>query len=278
VPKKKPYRADIMVLLSVLILLAAGDLLSLGGLRNWVSDIALAPIAQQYFGAAVLSGLVGFAELVSRYRDEPWRIAKLPPGLVFIGLNAFMGCLALFLMQTFPEALHPPSNPVAAVMVAGFGAMVVIRTKLVTIHQPGGTDVAVGPAFIVDTMLAAINRNVDRRRAFERTTRVSMKAAELGKYPYWAANDFLIASMGAFQNMDPEIAKSLRSQLQELVTHPELVKVPDQLRLAMAGYSILTEFGDRAFDGAFEALRTYLVSGGYKVTTHPEQEILPKPP
>jgi hypothetical protein len=144
--------------------------------------------------------------------------------------------------------------------------MVVIRTKLLTVHQPGGTDVAVGPAFILDTMLAAINRDVDRRRALQRTARVAARAAELRDYKYSDANDFLIASLGAFQNMDEDIAKSLRSQLQQLVNDQTLKSLPDQLKFVIAGYSILTEFGDRTFDGVFTSLKAYLLGGGQKGT------------
>ena len=257
-PANPKPSGDRLVLLSILILLAAGDLLSHGALIRWCVAYGLGPLFLQYVSAVLLGLLVGFTELVSRYRDEPWRVAMLPPGLVFIGLNGLAGCLALFLLQTFPTALHAPSNPVLMVMMAGFGAMVVIRTKLLTVHQPGGTEVAVGPAFLLDTMLAAINRDVDRRRALQRTARVAARAAELRAYKYSDANDFLIASLGAFQNMDAEIAKSLRSQLQQLVNDETLKTLPDQLKFVIAGYSILTEFGDRTFDGVFTSLKAFL--------------------
>jgi hypothetical protein len=136
--------------------------------------------------------------------------------------------------------------------------MVVIRTKLLTVHQPGGTDIAVGPAFLLDTMLAAINRDVDRRRASQRTARVAARAAELRVYKYAEAYDFLIASLGAFQSMDEDIAQSLRSQLQQLVNDQTMKTMPDQLKFLIAGYSILTEFGDRTFDSVFTSLKAYL--------------------
>jgi hypothetical protein len=257
VPANGKYGADCIVLLSVLILLAAGDLLSHGALGRWIADYGTRPPFLVYFWTVVLGLLVGFAELVSRYRDEPWRVARLPPGLIFIGANGLASGVALFLLQTFPE-LHAPSNPVLLVMTAGFGAMVVVRTKLLTVHQPGGTDIAVGPAFLLDTMLAAINRDVDRRRALQRTARVAARATELRAYKYSDANDFLIASLGAFQSMDADIAQSLRSQLQQMVNDQTLKAMPDQVKFLIAGYSILTEFGDQTFDGVFTSLKAYL--------------------
>ncbi len=34
--------------------------------------------------AASIGAVVGFAELVSRYRDEPWQAAGSPPGIAYI--------------------------------------------------------------------------------------------------------------------------------------------------------------------------------------------------
>ena len=250
--------SDRIVLICVLILLVAGDLLSHGALGRQLLDWVSAPALLHCAAASLLGFAVGFAELVSRYRDEPWGAAAFRPGLIFIALNGLASTAALLLLWRFPDTLRTPADPVAQVMMAGFGAMVVIRTKLLTVHQPGGTEIAVGPAFILDTILAAINRDVDRRRAVQRTRRVAERAAELRGYKYADANDYLIASLAAFQNMDEEVARNLRSQLKDLVEHDALKKMSDELKFVMAGYSILTEFGDRTFDSAFSSLEAYL--------------------
>ena len=91
-----------------------------------------------------------------------------------------------------------------------------------------------------------------------RTWCVAARAAELRAYKYSDANDFLIASLGAFQSMDADIAQSLRSQLQQMVNDQTLKAMPDQVKFLIAGYSILTEFGDQTFDGVFTSLKAYL--------------------
>ncbi len=249
---------DSLVLLSVLVVLVAIDILSAGGVWQAIAESGSRPGLTNYIWTAFFGVLVGFAELVSRYRDEPWRVAILPPGLVFIGLNGIASCFALFLLQTFPQDLHAPSNPVMLVLVAGTGAMVLIRSKLFTVHQPGGSETAVGPAFVLDTMLAAINRDVDRRRASQRTARVAVMAARLNKYSYEAASDFLLASLGAFQNLDNDIAANLRAYLSRLITDDVLKKQKDEIKFVLAGFSILTEYGDKTFDGVFSSLEAYL--------------------
>jgi hypothetical protein len=218
-PDKPKYRADCIVFLSILILLAAGDLLSHGAWGRWAAEYGLRLTVLQYFWTAVLGLMVGFAELVSRYRDEPWRVAILPPGLVVTGLNGLARCFALFLLQTFPTELHAPSTPVPLVMLAGFGAMVVIRTKLLTVHQPGGTDVAVGPAFILDTMLSAINRDVDRRRALQRTARVAASGLISPKHPASSVAAFLIRCRRRVQQnipLDPDLLDQVELPIEEV--------------------------------------------------------------
>jgi hypothetical protein len=246
---------DCLIIVIILAMLVAGDLLSAGAVRGWLFSVE--PPRRDYVWTAPIGLAVGFAELVSRYRDEPWRVAWLWPGKIFILLNGLAACLALFILQHFASELHAPTDPVLRVALAGTGAMVVIRSKIFTVHQPGGTDVAVGPAFVLDSLLAAINRDVDRQRAMQRVALVATWAAKLAPHDYNTAHDFLLASLAAFQNMDVDVAKSLRAQLQQLVSDDTLKQQPNQVKYVIAGYSILTEFGDRTFTGVFTALEDY---------------------
>jgi hypothetical protein len=251
--------ADRLVVVCILLLLLVADLLN--HLRLSLAACAWLAHPGLYAPACCIGGLVGFAELVSRYRDAPWAVAVSPPGLIFIGLNAFAAALALFLFDTFPDQLHAPSHPVMKVILAGTGAMVAVRTKIFTIRQPSGTDIAVGPAFVLDTMLSAVNRAVDRRRAQARITKVARCASRLAAASagtYAQAHEFLIASLGAFQNLDPDVSKKLSDALRLLVDDMQLKLLPDEVKFLIAGYSVLTEFGDRAFDAVFASLDTYL--------------------
>lgn len=85
--------ADPVVLLSILILLLAGDMLSPAPATRMLLDWMRSP--GQEAPTAAIGGLVGFAELVSRYRDAPWRAALMPPGIMFVGVNALAALLAL---------------------------------------------------------------------------------------------------------------------------------------------------------------------------------------
>ncbi len=249
--------ADRIVILSIVLVLLAGDMLlpgpAMAGLAGWLGrhgDL-LATLA---IGAAV-----GFAELVSRYRDAPWQVAAMLPGRIFIAINAAVAGLALFLLTIFAEELHAPKSPVMRDIIAGTGAMVLVRSKLFTLRQPGGGDIAVGPAIMLDALLSAVNREADRRRAERRVARVAARARAFAHKPYHLALGYLTASLGAFQNLDAEVTQKLGDDLNRLDDDKVLGKLEDEVKYLIAGYAILTEIGDTAFEAIFTRLETYLL-------------------
>lgn len=277
--------ADRIVFLSIVIILLAANLLSQNRLLHativWLENPGLYPPTM------LIGGLVGFTELVSRYRDAPWHVATMTPGLVFIGCNAAVSGLALFLFECFPDQLIPPdhtqafSHSVKIVILAGTGAMVAVRTKIFTIRQPSGADVAVGPAFIVDTLLAAVNREVDRQRAELRMGKVTPHARELVQAgaTYAATYDYIIATLSAFQNLDPDVNAKLRGDLAALKDDQKLINISNEVKFLIALYSILTEFGDRAFDAAFAGIKNYVPppANGLPSGNPPAKPVKPNP-
>ena len=88
--------------------------------------------------------------------------------------------------------------------------------------------------------------------------KVAQRAARVAVATYPKAYDFLIASLGAFQNLDPDVSKKLADDLRGLLDDQKLKDMPDEVKFLIAGYSILTEFGDHAFDVVFTSLEGYL--------------------
>ena len=152
------------------------------------------------------------------------------------------------------------ANPdlVKQALMAGTGAMVIIRSKLFTIRQPGGNDVSFGPAFAVDTFLASINREVDRRRVPDRNKRVAERAHELRNYQFKLAAPFLTSALAAFQDMDEEDAKRLRDEYLALEKDANFAAYTDEVKFYLVGFDILTVFGEQAFDSMFDSLTSYV--------------------
>ena len=107
------------------------------GLRDLMPDIGIGV----WLWTFAIGALVGSAELISRYRDNPGAALRSRPGLLFIALNGLAAIMALFLVRHFKLAGVDPAKPdqdlVMQALLAGTGAMVVIRSKLFLItHFP----------------------------------------------------------------------------------------------------------------------------------------------
>ena len=211
------------------------------------------PFLRRYLAVAVIGALVGAVELIARYRDEPWQVATSPPGIAFIALNAAAAFVALFLLEHFRTTLAAPTDGFVRVLIAGFGAMLILRSKLLTLKQPGGTDVEVGPAFVVDSLLSAVNRDVDRRRAGRRIDLVAAMTERFSEHQFNDVAPHLAAAVLAFQNMDAEDRKALADRVNNLTSGTER-ELHDRVRFTMVGYDYLTAFGEAAFATAFDAL------------------------
>lgn len=208
--------------------------------------------------AGAIGGVVGFAELVSRYRDEPWRAAATGPGIVFIALNAFASVLALLLMEHFHTETGAPEDGVARSLLAGAGAMVVLRSKLFTVRQPDGSDIAVGPALAIDRLLAAVNRDIDRLRASRRHRLVTRHAEALARYDVAEAIGFLRPAILAFQSLDPAERTALNESLATLEKDADLQGLRPELRYKYFFFDLLTTCGERTFLSIYADLERHL--------------------
>src|SRR5215208_2956419 len=123
--------------------------------------------------AAVLLGMfVGTGELISRYRDDPYRAIISLPAIVYLIVNGAASAGALALINAFDitfgfDPLDPQTYAqwrVTSVLVAGFGAMAVFRSSLFVVRVEG-QDVQVGPQSFLNAILKAADTAVDRGRA-----------------------------------------------------------------------------------------------------------------
>jgi hypothetical protein len=251
---------SLVVLSMLLVLVAAGILVWLSGHHAiFAYDIEKNEVFA-YLIAFVLAGIVGGCELISRYRDSPWQAARGKPGLLYIGSNGGAGLVALFLIRHFKLniSLGLGDDLINMALAAGFGAMVIIRTKLFTVRQPGGGDVAVGPAFAVDTFLSAVNREVDRDRASERIQFVAKWARRLRDFQFAKAAPFLTTALAALQDLDAGDAQRLRDEFRALVEDARFIPYTDETKFFLAGFDIMTAFGENSFESLFTELERFM--------------------
>ena len=121
-----------------------------------------------YICVCVLSGAVGLAEILSRYRDVPSMVLRGWPAWTYIATNAAAGVMALWIIEasgwTFGEDLEPAAQHGLQVAAAGFGALAVMRAAVIQIRVDDRV-VSVGPSLILNVLLNFTANNMSRKRA-----------------------------------------------------------------------------------------------------------------
>jgi len=159
---------------------------------------------------ALLGGVVGASELISRYKDNPWAAIKSWPAIVYIAINsaASVGALGLIRANGWFG-----SSRWSQIFMAGVSAMAFFRTSLFVVRA-GDRDVGVGPSGFLQIFLSAADRAVDRERASARSDAVAevMKGIDFDR-AVQALPDYCVALM---QNVSPEDQQVLERAVEAL--------------------------------------------------------------
>jgi hypothetical protein len=137
-----------------------------------------------YLIVAVFGAAIGATELLSRYRDAPFKSLRGPSAIAYIALNLLSAVGALWLSRLFDVTygIDPAAEAErlrwAQVFAAGFGAMVILRSSIFSLNI-GDQTVSIGPSSILDALLGILDREVDRRRAQDRADEVLRIAKDI---------------------------------------------------------------------------------------------------
>jgi hypothetical protein len=124
------------------------------------------------FFVAGFSGLVAYGELVSRYRDSVVQLISAPPTPVYLLANIAAGIGALLIVHRLGIVSDTRAPRLYEVMLASFGAVAFFRSSLLTVRV-GGTDIGIGPSALLQALLGAADRMIDRDQAQGRGTDVA---------------------------------------------------------------------------------------------------------
>jgi len=206
--------------------------------------------------AASLGAAVGASELVSRYRDEPVRALGSMAAFMYLLVNAVISACTYFLLTRYGKAIIPTlvNDPLMRSIVAGFGAMAILRSKFFTLRTERGEDVSVGPDAAISTFLSAADRGVDRSRAANRLGLVFDRTSEISSYK--EVKEFIRTSLWAFQNVRDDEQTKLRNRIKEI--YEDGAEYPnDTLRLQALCYYILAIVGEQDFNQLMDNLVEY---------------------
>lgn len=123
-----------------------------------------AETTRDYFAVFVLGAVLGVSDVFTRYQEAPLRTLGSPGAITRIATNALASGLALWLIKTHPYSAEQtiPSSA-AQIFAAGFGALVLLRISLR--FRFSGQDLSIGPAELIDSILAAADRDANRSSA-----------------------------------------------------------------------------------------------------------------
>jgi hypothetical protein len=176
--------------------------------------------ALQYPIVCGFGALVGVTELVQRYREDPLAVLRTPSALLYIVINALASAFALFVVTHTPTPEAPlVADAVTQVVLAGIGGMAILRSALFR-ARVGDQDVAVGPAVIIDVLLAAADRDADRRMALMRIAFSIPTMRDIDFNMSFAGLKRI--SLGLMQNLTATERQLIEERLEDLKDDAEL--------------------------------------------------------
>jgi hypothetical protein len=210
-----------------------------------------------FLAVAVLGGVLGLCELLSRYRDEPIRAVWNLPAGIYTGINAGSAVIALWLMNVwhpdfgFKVPEQTAQIRVAWILASGLGAMAFFRSSIF-VFRVGDQDVPLGPSLVMQVLLDVTDRAVDRGRAEPRGLFVSavMKDIDFDKASL-ALPAYCFALM---QNVSKEEQSAVGQQVNALLTST----MNSEIKVFLLGLVLLNIVGEAVLKAAVSTLQPYL--------------------
>lgn len=235
-------RIVVVILFCVLVLL----------IPTWLENakIILQTNFVDYLTVMLLGALVGFVEIVSRYQDAPFRTALTWPGMLYMVINALVAAAALWLIRLFGMELTLTTGTVTStdttrwtqVLTAGLGAMAIFRSSLFVLGKEG-SEVSVGPSAVLQILLAAIDREVDRQRGQARARIIG----NLKNVAYDSVKgELLLLSQRLMQNLSDAERKAIVEAIREI----EVESTDPEVRKYMLGLKIIEFVGPDVLEQA----------------------------
>ncbi len=203
-------------------------------------------------GTFLIGYFTGMAEILSRYRDEPWKASFHMQGLLYMAVNGGISIGAYFVVinyNVFP-IVNGPGFPAA--IVSGFSAMAIFRSKIFIYRSPEGKEYPIGPDLILGIFMGTIDRQIDRSQAFRRQELISTEMTEIGDFEK-AAGYFDIALL-AFQNLTDEERAKFKDDVDKL----QKTSLPQEVKNLALGYALLNLTGEDNFKKSVDELKKFL--------------------
>ena len=199
---------------------------------------------------------VGLGELVSRYRDEPLDAVRRLPALLYVSVNGGAGVFALLVIDALDWTFGAPPGLLQGILqvsTASFSGMSVLRSAVFTVRV-GDSDVHAGPVALVQIILDAADRAVDRGRAQRRSQAVQeiMDGVDFDK----AKQKLPSHCVSLMQGVPPEEQKAITEEVLSLESETAL---GNTTRARQLGLVLMNVVGEKVLRESVKALRDEIV-------------------
>ncbi|GJL87803.1 MAG: hypothetical protein DHS20C03_15120 [Minwuia thermotolerans] len=204
--------------------------------------------------------VVGGAELIARYKDDPWGVLRTLPGISYLLINGLIATAAYFAGFHYLADQQDQDTGVVyfsdwslllLIVGSGLGGLAIFRSKIFTLRV-GDADIGVGPSFILDTILQAVDRAVARRQAVPRSNLVR---DIMDGVSFENARTTLPAyCLALMQN----VSEGEQSLLGVYITRIEQQDVPDIVKNDMLCLALLDLFGEKVLRTAVRNIKSSL--------------------
>ncbi len=224
------------------------------------------PLFPGYLISGVVAGVVGVADILIRYKDNPWTAVRTVASILYAAANLAFGVAAFWLALvldivkvatlTSPDG-HLTVELVKSALTVGFGSIFLLRSVAFKLSI-GGKDTNVGPSTIVDALLMACDQQIDRTQAAEKDQKVRAMMAGVS---FEKAKGFVPAYCLALLQDNEDRAKRLGQLIASISNVQGLDGNADSQRAYLLGNTLINMFG---YDVASKVI------AGFKAQLGPE--------
>lgn len=199
----------------------------------------------------------GATELMSRFQDRPFAALTSKPGLAYMALNGGAAALAYYLMVWWNiggSQAPGGGGEIQRVLIAGAAAMAFFRSGFFT-TRVNDKDVSFGPNLVLQVVLDALDRAVDRERANQRARLIVqiMGGVDFGQ----AKVNLTELCFSLMQNVRDDERTRLMNEIDEI---SKMDGLSDEARSMALGLRLMTIVGEDTLDAAGRNLGTMLYS------------------
>ena len=160
-----------------------------------------------------LSFLVATAELMSKFRDEPYSLFKHSATWLYLIFNGLLALSCLFLLVKTALFGVSEADYVKAGLTAGLGSVVIMRSKFLKLTI-GDKETAIGPEIIVNVFLETLETKIDRKRGLQRKKLVEKQMSDIN---FFKARDYVqTVLVNALQTKSEESIDKLMTAINEI--------------------------------------------------------------